>query len=143
MPKQRNVLLILLLLAASQAHSDELTDAAQSLCKNVQGCAVKQFSQQEMTPEMRAMMRPMLDNMCANVQKKIGEVPPGEFMRMKAVACMRSMATLPCDALQAKSRVETPECEAFDTAGKEMEALSPDTSNSPAPQVSPSKESAQ
>jgi hypothetical protein len=109
-------------LASFPAHSDSMTDAALGLCEKVKSCAMAQIDEQDLTPEIRQMMQPMLDGMCANMQSSVGEFSPGHPLYVPAEACMRSMETLSCDMIQDPAQVETPECQKFTAMAKEAQS---------------------
>ena len=120
MLKQRLFLIGLALVANLPAHADDLTAASLDLCEKVKSCAVAQMGEQDLTPQMREMMQPMLDNMCANMQSRIGEVPTGHAMYAPALACMRSMEkTLTCAMMQDPEGMRTPECDAYEKLAQE------------------------
>lgn len=114
--------LLSLVATAPAALADELGDAAQALCEKVKSCAIEQMEGQEITPEMRQMMQPMLDGMCAQVRGRVGEVPTGHPMYKPAVACMQSMQSLSCDSMQDAGQVITPECEEYEKLARESDA---------------------
>ena len=93
--------------------AEELTTAAMDLCEKVKGCAMQQIAQEDLTPEMRQMMEPMLEGMCANMRASIGEVPTGHTLYQPAVACMRSMSKLSCEQMQNPEQMQTPACEEY------------------------------
>ena len=101
------------LLAATSASAEELTKAALGLCEKVKSCAMQEIAEQDLTPEMRQMMQPMLDNMCTTMQQGIGEIPTGHELYKPAVACMRSMEQLSCEQMQNQSDQGTPECQKY------------------------------
>lgn len=101
------------------AHANELEAAALKLCENVKACAMAQMEGQDLTPEMREMMQPMLDNMCAQVQGSMGNVPTGHPLYQPAVACMESMNSLDCEMMQSAGETRTPECETFEKLARE------------------------
>jgi hypothetical protein len=101
--------LVMLLCTASVA-ADSLESAANDLCEKVKACSLAELNEQDLTPEMKAMMEPMLENMCAAMRQGIQEVPVEHQMYAPAVACMRSMASLSCADFQDDSKVETREC---------------------------------
>jgi hypothetical protein len=73
----KSFIAVLLLCLPALTLADELTDAAQGLCDNIKSCALEQFAKEDMTPELRQMMQPMLENMCVNLQSQVKTVPPG------------------------------------------------------------------
>lgn len=120
MLKQRLFLIVLTLVANLPAHADDLITASLDLCEKVKSCAMAQVAEQDLTPQAREMMKPMLDNMCANMQSRIGEVPTGHPMYARALACMRSMEkTLTCEMMQDPENMRTPECEAYEELAQE------------------------
>jgi hypothetical protein len=105
---------ILGLVVTLPAHSDDLTTAAMELCEKVKSCAMTQVAEEDLTPEVRQMMEPMLDNMCADMRNTMGEVPAGHPLYQPALACMRSMEDLSCEMMQDPQGMETPECKAYE-----------------------------
>lgn len=99
-----------MLVAAANVGADSLESAANDLCEKVKSCSLAELNQQDLTPEMKAMMEPMLENMCAAMRQGIQEVPVEHELYASAVACMRSMANLSCADFQDESKVETSEC---------------------------------
>lgn len=100
-------------LATAVADAEELTDAALGLCEKVKSCAMEQIAEEDLTPEMRQMMQPMLDNMCASMQSNFGEVPTGHDLYRPAIACMQSMEKLSCEQMQTIDQAPTPECQKY------------------------------
>ena len=100
-------------------HADELGDAAEALCEKVKSCALAQMEGQNIPAETRQMMQPMLDNMCAQVRGRIGEVPTGHPLYKPAVACMESMNSLTCEDMQDSGDMATPECEEYEKLARE------------------------
>lgn len=117
-------LLVLPLFIALSAHiaADDLRDAVQGLCDSVRSCALEQIVKEELTPEMRDMMEPMLDNMCATMKENVQEVAPGHPLYEPAVACIRSLESLTCDEMQNPERDSTPECEIYEKLASEQSA---------------------
>tara|TARA_R110002124_G_scaffold266702_1_gene433666 strand:+ start:283 stop:660 length:378 start_codon:yes stop_codon:yes gene_type:complete len=103
-----------LLLAMPSLHADELADAAQALCEKVKSCAMAQMEGQELTPETRQMMQPMLDSMCTQVRSRVGEVPSSHALYQPAVACMQSMNSMTCENMQDAGEMVTPECDEYE-----------------------------
>ena len=104
------------------ATDDELTDAAQGLCETVRTCVLEQAEQQELTPEAREKMGPMLDNMCATMRSQVGEVPVGDGLYGPAVACLRSMQSVSCLEMQNPDRVATAQCKEYERLAREAGA---------------------
>lgn len=98
------------LLSSVVVKADSLESAANDLCEKVKSCSLAEMSQQELTPEMKAMLEPMLENMCAAMRQGIQEVPVEHELYDSAVACMRSMASLSCNDFKDESKVETSAC---------------------------------
>jgi hypothetical protein len=105
---------ILGLVVTLPAHSDDMTTAAMKLCEKVKSCAMTQVPEEDLTPELRQMMEPMLDNMCADMRNTMGEVPVGHPLHQPALACLRSMEDLSCEMMQDPQRMETPQCTAYE-----------------------------
>lgn len=104
------------------ARADELADASVTLCEKVKSCALAQVAEEDLTPQARQMMQPMLDNMCLQVQGAVGNVPAGHPLYAPAVACMQSLHALSCEAMQSAGEAITPACEAFEKLARESEA---------------------
>lgn len=101
---------LLMITAGAYAQADELTDATQALCDSVKSCALEQVAQEDLTEEMREMMGPMLDNMCADMRSQVQSVPADHKLYQPAVGCMRSMVSLTCEQMQDPQSAKTPEC---------------------------------
>lgn len=106
--------LVLGLLVSVPVGADDITSAATELCEKVKSCALAQIKEQELTPEMKQMMQPMLDNMCATMQSRVGEVDTGHTLHDPALACMRSMEKLSCQQMMNPEQVQTSECEEYE-----------------------------
>jgi len=102
-------------LLSSPVLAVEFTEEAMAMCERVKSCALQRLNrEQEMTAEMRDMMRPMLENMCEQVRANIQEVPREHRLYKPALACMRSLKELSCDAFERPENVATPECERYE-----------------------------
>lgn len=91
-------------------HANELVQASERMCQWVKGCAIEQMKSQNMTPETKAMMQPMIDSMCINMQKRFSDLSgmsKNHPLFDKATACMNSLSKLPCAKINDPS---TPEC---------------------------------
>lgn len=115
----RKWFLLVLVSLAGAVSADELMEASRGLCDNVKTCALEQIAEEDMTPEMRGMMEPMLQNMCTAMNSKVGEVPTGHGHYKWAVACIRSMQSLSCAQLQDPDQAVTPECEQYEKMARE------------------------
>lgn len=109
----------LMMVNALPARADALVKASQDLCEKVKACSMSQLAEEELTPEVRAMMQPMLDNMCVNMQNRVAEVPAGHAMYAPATRCMNSMAALSCEQMMNSGEVNTPECEEYKKLAEE------------------------
>jgi len=110
---------VLVFMLAGHASADDLSDSAQGLCDTVKSCALEQMAEQDLTPEMREMMAPMLDNMCASMREGIKDVPVDHGLYQPAVGCLRSMESLTCEQLQNPDRATTPECKEYERLVRE------------------------
>ena len=106
------------LLLSGHAGADEIAQAALDLCEKVKACAMAEIAEEDLTDDMRQMMQPMLDNMCANMQTKVQEVPRGHGLYQPAVACLRSMQALSCEEMQT-SQANTPACQEYEKLARE------------------------
>jgi hypothetical protein len=110
---------VLAVALAGPLAADELADASRALCDNVKSCALEQMASQELTPEMRQMMEPMLANMCTQMNSKIKEVPTDHGLYKPALACIRSMQSLTCEQMQNGMETQTPECQEYEKLARE------------------------
>jgi hypothetical protein len=122
--KQKICVLVLSSVAVLPAFAEDMTSAAMELCEKVKSCAMEQIATEDLTPELREMMQPMLDNMCANMQSKVEEVSAGDPLYAPALACMRSMQSLTCQMMQDPKLVQTPECQAYEKLAGQADAPS-------------------
>lgn len=113
MSKYRVAALSLFALATLPAMADDIGSAANDLCEKVKACSIAQIEEQDLTPELRKMMEPMLESMCDAVRQGVQEVPRGHELYDPAVACMRSMAGLSCEDFQDDTKVETDACKKY------------------------------
>ena len=118
--KARLALLPVLSMLCVYAAADDLGEAAQGLCDAVKRCAMEQIDREDLTPEMREMMEPMLENMCITMQANVQQVPVDHPLYQPAVACMRSLESLSCAEMQAPDRTTTPACQEYEKLANEM-----------------------
>jgi hypothetical protein len=123
---------VLVFNAIGPAVADDLTEAAQGLCDSVKSCALEEMVDQEVTPEMREMMAPMLQNMCDTMRRKVKEVPVDHGLYAPAVGCMRSLESLTCEQYRDPDRVATPECAEYERLAKEAGVAVPAVTPAPA-----------
>lgn len=105
---------------ASNVVAGDLEDAATDLCEKVKHCSMAQISQADLTPEVRQMMEPMLQNMCDTMRAGVQQVPSGHQLHDPALACMRSMAALSCDDFQDEGKVDTPACKEYQQVAERL-----------------------
>jgi hypothetical protein len=113
---------ILAMVMAAPGQADSVVEAAEDLCETLKTCALKQMGTADVTPELRQMMEPMLQGMCAGLNAKIGDVPAGHPLQEPAVACMRSMEKLGCAMMENKGDVDTPECKKYEELASQYES---------------------
>ncbi|MEM9255593.1 MAG: hypothetical protein AAGA91_09095 [Pseudomonadota bacterium] len=117
--------LVLWILWVLPAQAEELTEAALGLCERVKACSIEQLQEEELTPEMRQMLQPMLDNMCEQVKGNMGDVPTGHALYKPALACMQSMEKLSCEVLMSPDQEPTAECQRYRTAAQQSGVAPP------------------
>ena len=101
--------------------ADEYPEASLALCEKVKSCALAQMGSQEITPEIRQMMQPMLDSMCSNMMVNLPEVAKSHAMYKPAVACMNSLEALSCEQMQQTSEGSTPACKEYEALAEKFE----------------------
>ena len=104
----------LVLSASTPTLADSIPEATLDLCEKVKSCAISQMNQEEVTPEMRQMMEPMLESMCASMGQQVQAVAEQHPLYDSAVACIRSMEKLDCQALQGSGQNSTAACESYE-----------------------------
>lgn len=105
--------------------ANEMADAALELCEKVKACSMAEIDQEDLTPEIEAMMKPILDGMCANMQSRLAVVDPSHPMYDVSLSCGRSMSALSCDQLMNANQVVTPECEEYEAAARKYADQAP------------------
>lgn len=120
MPNRSVLFIVLGLVVTLPVRADELAAEATKLCEKVKSCAMAQIAEEDVTPEMRQMMQPMLDGMCDDMRSSMDEIPTGDQLYKPALACMRSMQTLSCAAMQDEESMKTPACETYEKLRKQM-----------------------
>ena len=116
-----SVLLALTTLSTA-ASAGDITSSAKALCEKVRSCAMSQVAQEDLTPELRQMMEPMLDSMCDQVESRVQDVSTEHPLYQPALACMRSMEALTCEDLRSGENLQTAECEAYEKQAREYAA---------------------
>lgn len=101
-------------LATTALRADNLADAANDLCEHIKQCTLTQMNQEEITPEMRQMIEPMIANMCTAMRSQVTAAPEGHPLYQPATDCMRSMTRISCEAMQDGANMETAECKKYE-----------------------------
>ena len=94
------------------AVAEPFEQAANALCEKTKMCAKASMVGEDIPPDMMAMINQQLDGMCSTMLASF-EVSglEGHALYKPAVACMKSMAVLSCEELEAE--VSTPACDAY------------------------------
>lgn len=112
--KRTLIAIALMAMPLSPVMADDIGDAALALCEKVKACSMAQINEEDLTPELRQMMEPMLENMCSNMQARVQEFPAGHELYQPSVACMRSMEALSCEAMMDSEQFATPACKDYE-----------------------------
>lgn len=108
---------ILTFLGMSHAYGSDMerfVDASNSMCQKVKSCALESMQKEEdLTPQMRAMMEGMLEGMCTNI-KEYADVGKSHSLLKPAAQCLESMSALSCGAFESDAMAETKECREFE-----------------------------
>jgi len=99
--------------------AESVGDATQALCEKVKDCSMAQIAEEDVTDEMRQMMEPMLENMCANMRAGVEDVPTGHELYKPALACMQEMATMSCQELENMGSAQPAACAEYQRLAKE------------------------
>jgi hypothetical protein len=102
--------------------ADEYADGSLALCEKIKSCALAQMGSQEITPEIRQMMQPMLDGMCSNMMVSMPEVAESHAMYKPAMACMKSLEALSCEQMQQTSEANTPACKEYEALAEKYQS---------------------
>ncbi len=94
---------------AANVNASELSDSYALLCQKIKECSAAEIS--SLPAEQRAMMEPMLESMCQQMQQNFAYAQVYPDLHTSAAACIRSMAALPCDEF---NQASTAECRAFE-----------------------------
>ena len=96
------------------AVADEFDDARMALCEKTKGCALERMEGAEnMTDQMKEMMRVSLDNMCAGMEQTFGAALRSHRLYEPAIACMNDMANMECAALMDDGADQSPACQQY------------------------------
>ncbi len=120
--KRMPILLLSASLVALPASANEIEEAATELCEKVKACSMAHIAEADLTPEVRQMMEPMLQNMCETMRAGVREVPLDHKLYQPSVDCMRSMADLSCKDFENEQRLQTPACENYKRLADEVAA---------------------
>jgi len=104
------------------AVADDYSDASLALCEKVKSCALAQMDSQEVTPEVRQMMQPMLDSMCTSMLASVPEVAKSHAMYEPAVACMKSLDALSCEEMQGDGGSKTAACMEYEKMAEKYDS---------------------
>ena len=121
-PRTALITITLLAVAIVPAWAEDLAQASETLCEKVKACALAQLGEEDITPETRQMMQPMLDTLCANIRSQVSQVPADHPHYAPALACTRSIEALSCDEMMITERLETPACEEYRALAQEGDA---------------------
>lgn len=122
MLKHLPMLLLSTSVFAMAASANEIEEAATELCEKVKACSMAHIAEADLTPEVRQMMEPMLQNMCETMRAGVREVPLDHQLYQPSVDCMRSMAGLDCKDFENEQRLQTPACENYKRLADEAAA---------------------
>jgi hypothetical protein len=114
MLKHLPILLLSTSVFAMAASANEIEEAATELCEKVKACSMAHIAEADLTPEVRQMMEPMLQNMCETMRAGVREVPLDHSLYQPSVDCMRSMAVLSCEAMMDSEQIVTPQCKDYE-----------------------------
>lgn len=90
--------------------ASEIEDAADALCEKVKACSMAHIAEADLTPEVRQMMEPVLQNMCQTMREGVREVPSDHELYQPSVDCMRSLSALSCADFENEEKMLTPAC---------------------------------
>jgi hypothetical protein len=110
---------LILLTLPGIAYANSLTQATNTLCSKIKSCTTAQLKQQQLPPAMLQMMTAMLDESCAKTIAPYADKASNVGLEKKAVACIKSINALSCNALMNTSKAETGECKALEKAANE------------------------
>lgn len=93
--------------------ADKLNNAFNQLCDKMELCAMEQMGKEEnLTPQMRSMIKGMIDGMCKNMMN-IEEIDQYAELVDPAVACIDSMTSQSCAVLEG-DEVQTQACQEYE-----------------------------
>ncbi|MBL4589453.1 MAG: hypothetical protein JKY11_05170, partial [Alphaproteobacteria bacterium] len=75
--------------------------AANALCEKQNQCALISLEGEEMPPEIKKMMMASIDSICVSMRASFdAQAAKAKKLLKPATACMKSMVTLSCEALE-------------------------------------------
>ncbi|PIE39524.1 MAG: hypothetical protein CSA53_01060 [Gammaproteobacteria bacterium] len=96
------------------AQADELSVLSSNLCEKMKACALEEMQSEGMDVSMRAMIQPMLDNMCVSMAQYTAAVAQHSDLRGPATACLKSLQGFTCADFKRGQQGSTPECREFE-----------------------------
>lgn len=103
------------LLLGLPAAADEMADVTQQLCDKTKACMSERFgSSAELSPDMQAMVMQQMEMACSYLSAQYTSAPKGHPIYQPALQCLKSMAAMSCDELDAIDDNPTPECERYE-----------------------------
>lgn len=104
----KKTLLIAISILAFNAHAIDIDTS--KLCSKMQSCIIEEMKSQSMDKDMMQMMKPMVDNMCIEMNKRL--IQATGQMGKDVAACMSAMESASCDVLMNQTdRIK--ECESL------------------------------
>ncbi|PCI68373.1 MAG: hypothetical protein COB26_07840 [Piscirickettsiaceae bacterium] len=109
--------LLLTISFSTFATDKDFDTAANALCEKQKQCILNSLEGEKIPPEMEQMMTASVNNMCASMRASFdAQAAKAKKLLKPATACMKSMVTLSCEALE--NHPEIPECRQLETLFK-------------------------
>lgn len=109
------IFLSICLLGSSAVLADEMTRAIEQMCTKTKVCMQERFGgSDQVSPEMKAMIMQQMGMACDYMAAQYAAAPKGHPIYQPALQCLKSMAAMSCDELDAIDDNPTPECERYE-----------------------------
>lgn len=112
-----------LLLANGTVTADQtIEESLDKLCNTMKSCTLAELEAEgEMSAAMKNMVEQMSAQVCQHMDSTFLGMPDDEALQKQAQACIDSMTSMSCKALEEMGDNDTPECKAFESMAKKYE----------------------
>ena len=109
-------------LSSLSATAQTLEQASDALCEHMKQCIITGMEGEEISHEMKQMMKPMLDGICSSMRADFeltGLSETSHKLYQPAKQCMASMTKLSCQEIENMGSKNTAECDEYERLSKQ------------------------